>query len=143
MAHKTTEPFSVIILDIDHFKKFNDTFGHKIGDEVLKMVGSALKKGVKGSDIAIRYGGEEFVILLPETICDNACILADKLRIRLAVRPLRDALTGKEITKITASFGVAEIKPNDNPESIMERADRALYAAKEAGRNRTMSEKNL
>lgn len=140
---KTDEPFSVIVLDIDHFKRFNDTYGHTIGDEVLKTVGSVLKKGVKGRDMPTRYGGEEFVILLPETTCKNACILAEHLRIRIAVRPLRDPHTRQEIAKITASFGVAEVNPQDDAVSIIERADRALYAAKEAGRNRTKSEMDL
>lgn len=139
----TNEPFSVIILDIDHFKKFNDTYGHLTGDTVLKTVGKVLKKGVKGRDIPTRYGGEEFVILLPETTCDNARILAEHLRIRIAVSHLKEPQTDLEIIKVTASCGVAEINPQDDIASIIERADRALYAAKKAGRNQTKSEKDL
>jgi len=139
----TKVPFSIIMLDVDHFKKFNDTYGHQIGDLVLKNVGAILKNGLKGRDIPTRYGGEEFVILLPETTLKNACIVSEHLRIRIAVRPLLDPNTNEEITKVTISSGVSEIRLDDNAETIVERADKALYLAKESGRNRTRSEEDL
>ncbi len=135
--------FSIIVLDVDHFKKFNDTYGHQIGDEVLKTVGDTLIKGLKGQDIPCRYGGEEFVILLPETNLTNAKIVAEQIRIRIAVRDLKDSNSKKEIEKITISLGVALIKSADTVKSVVERADKALYLAKESGRNNTKTEEDL
>ena len=130
-------------MDIDHFKTFNDTYGHQIGDLVLKNVGATLKNRLKGKDIPTRYGGEEFVILLPETMLKNACIVSEQLRIRIAVRPLLDPKTNEGIAKVTISSGVAEIRLGDDAETIVNRADKALYLAKESGRNRTNSEEDL
>ena len=139
----TKTPFSIIVMDIDHFKTFNDTYGHQIGDLVLKNVGATLKNRLKGKDIPTRYGGEEFVILLPETTLKNACIVSEQLRIRIAVRPLLDPKTNEEIAKVTISSGVAEIRPGDDAETIVNRADKALYLAKESGRNKTNSEEDF
>lgn len=135
--------FSIIVIDVDHFKKFNDTYGHQVGDEVLKIVGDTLYKGLKSRDIPCRYGGEEFVVLLPETCLENAEIVAEQLRIRIAVRSLDEIKNEKPVEKITISLGVAEVQTADTPASIVERADRALYLAKESGRNRTRTEKDL
>ncbi|MEW6439871.1 MAG: diguanylate cyclase [bacterium] len=136
-------PFSVIMIDIDHFKKINDTFGHRIGDAVLEFIGAALKGAVKGRDVPGRYGGEEFVVLLPMTTCENACRLAENLRAEISTKCFKVARTQRQIGMVTISAGVAEIRGQDDPESVVARADRALYLAKEMGRNRVRSERDL
>ncbi len=135
--------FSYIILDIDFFKKFNDTFGHQAGDRVLQIVGAILNMALKGMDFPARYGGEEFVILLPETEIKNAIIVAEKLRIRLASKNLKQLKIHDSEQKITASFGVSQVEDKDDIKTVMERADKALYAAKEAGRNNVKSQYDL
>jgi len=134
-------PFSMIMLDIDFFKKFNDKYGHKIGDEVLQFVGSLLYDTLKGRDFPARYGGEEFVILLPATVLDNACIVAEEIRRRMSEKKLKHVKTGKSLGKITASIGVAQIALEDTTDSLLERADKSLYLAKNSGRNNVKSEK--
>lgn len=135
--------FSAVFVDIDFFKKFNDTYGHKVGDLVLQAVAKILKQGVKGGDFPARYGGEEFVILLPATSLDGARIVSEQLRIHIASKKPYNKKTGEVFSKITASFGVAEMKTGDTPESIMARADKALYLAKDSGRNRVKTESEL
>ena len=135
--------FSAMMVDIDFFKKFNDTYGHKIGDEVLHIVGSTLKESVKGKDFAARYGGEEFIVLLPDTILSNASIVGEQIREALSGKSLKLKKTGQKIENITASFGVSQIHPNDTIDAVIERADRALYHAKNSGRNTVKTEKDL
>lgn len=135
--------FSVIFIDIDFFKKFNDTFGHKVGDLVLQIVGATLHKGVKGSDFPARYGGEEFVVLLPATTLDNARIVAEQLRVQIMLKKPTHPETGEVYSKITASMGVSQIKPEDTVETVVERADKALYLAKQSGRNNVKTEMEL
>ena len=135
--------FSVIMLDIDFFKKFNDQYGHHIGDEVLSIVGSNLRNNLKGKDFPARYGGEEFVILLPNTTLDNAYVLADQMRKELSKKRLKIKKTGQIIGNITVSMGVSEIRERDTTMSVVERADAALYLAKNSGRNNVKSEKDL
>jgi diguanylate cyclase len=135
--------FSAIFADVDFFKKFNDTYGHKVGDLVLQEVAKILKQGVKGGDFPARYGGEEFVVLLPTTSLDGARIVSEQLRIHIASKKPYNKKTGEVFSKITASFGVAEMKTGDTPESIMVRADKALYLAKESGRNKVTTESEL
>lgn len=135
--------FSTIFVDIDFFKKFNDTYGHQVGDLVLQTVGSILHKGLKGGDFPARYGGEEFCILLPSTTLDNARIVAEQLRVLISVKKPRNPTTGEVYDRITASLGVAQVKPGDSPTSVIERADNALYLAKESGRNNVKTEREL
>jgi len=135
--------FSVIMLDIDFFKKFNDQYGHQIGDEVLCIVGSSLRRNLKGKDFSARYGGEEFIILLPNTTQDNACIVADQIREEISKKRLKIKKTGQTIGNITISMGVSEIRERDTAISVVERADAALYLAKDSGRNNVKSEKDL
>jgi diguanylate cyclase len=135
--------FSVLMLDIDYFKKFNDQYGHQIGDEVLCIVGSQLKKNLKGKDFPSRYGGEEFIILLPNTTLDNACVVADQIREKISKKRLKIKKTGQPIGNITVSIGVSEIRERDTAISVVERADAALYMAKDSGRNNVKSEKDL
>lgn len=126
---------AVIMLDVDHFKKFNDTYGHAIGDEVLKIVGRILPETVRASDIPCRFGGEEFVILCPDTDGPGAAIVADRIREAISQVELVD-LEGKPVRQITASLGVAALIPTDQRVAeLLERADTALYACKAGGRN--------
>ncbi len=135
--------FTGIMLDIDFFKKINDTYGHKIGDDVLKIVASTLFETVKGMDFPARYGGEEFVVLLPATLLDNACTVAEHLRKNISQKKLKLVKTGEKIGNITVSAGVAEIQTGDTIEDFLVRADKALYLAKNSGRNNVKSEKDL
>ena len=135
--------FSIIIMDIDFFKKFNDQYGHHIGDEVLAIVGLNLKKNLKGKDFSARYGGEEFIALLPNTTLHNACVVADQIREEISKQRLKIKKTGQSIGNITISMGVSKIHERDTTTSVVERADAALYLAKDSGRNNVKSEKDL
>jgi len=136
-------PFSVIMMDIDHFKRVNDTYGHKVGDSVLEFVGHTLTGSVKGRDVPARYGGEEFMVLLPATAREDACKLAESIRNQVSAKTLKITKTQKEIGKITISCGVAEVRDDDTVDTVVDRADQALYLAKESGRNTVKSEKDL
>jgi len=137
------ETFSAIMLDIDHFKNFNDQYGHKIGDQVLQIMGSGLVETVKGRDFPARYGGEEFVVLLPATTIDNACIVAEQIRHRISEKKLKLRKKGESIGNITVSAGVSQVNADDGIDTVIERADKALYLAKNTGRNKVMSERDL
>lgn len=126
---------SLIMMDIDHFKSFNDNFGHQVGDQVLRLVARTLVEGVKGRDMAARFGGEEFAILLPETIIGGAHSLADALRIAVEKKDVVNRNTGEKMGRITLSGGVAEFMPGESVEDLIGRADAALYTAKNNGRN--------
>lgn len=129
-------PLCLLLLDIDHFKKFNDSHGHAVGDSVLKVVAGQLKQSVKGQDLPARYGGEEFCILLPRTELKNAAKLAEKIRAELAARQLKDSKSDKTYGSITLSIGAAEYQLGENLASFVARTDMALYRAKQTGRNR-------
>ena len=128
--------FSVIIADIDFFKNFNDTYGHLVGDKVLKYVGTILKSGVKGKDLAARFGGEEFTLLLPNTDINGAKAVAEQLRNVIANMHLIDKSVKAGYGKVTVSLGVGQYRPGETDQDLLERADKALYVAKENGRNR-------
>ncbi len=121
---------SIMVLDIDHFKKFNDTYGHLIGDEVLVLLAKTIRNNIRNTDIFARWGGEEFVLLLTETPSDIACKIADNLRVKI-----EDAHHPKA-GQITASFGITQLLASDTIQSAFQRCDQALYMAKAAGRNR-------
>jgi diguanylate cyclase len=123
------------MLDIDHFKSFNDNFGHQVGDQVLRLVARTLTDGIKGRDIAARYGGEEFVILLPETNLAHAMILAESLRKSLAAKEVINRASGEFLGRITMSIGVAQYYSSEDVNELIERVDSALYTAKHNGRN--------
>ena len=134
--------FCVIMTDVDHFKHFNDTYGHKVGDLVLKGVAKALRDSVRASDLVARYGGEEIIILLRSSTIENAMVVAEKARNAVETCVVKDE-DGKQYN-VTISLGVAEYRSPDEPvDSIIKRADAGLYKAKEAGRNRveTVEEK--
>ena len=139
-AQARRQPLSLLLADIDHFKTFNDTYGHLIGDQVLRLVATAIKQNVKRHDIAARYGGEEFAIILRDTELRSAVTLADQVRAALMNRELIKRSTGEQLGRITISIGVAALGPNEGPQSLIERADVCLYAAKRNGRNRVISE---
>ncbi len=124
--------FAILLLDIDDFKKINDTFGHNAGDKVLVKFSSIIEQTVRESDIAGRWGGEEFLIICPETTIDGATSLAEKLRENI------DNNKFKIAGNITASIGVTGIQHGDNVKSLIQRADKALYSAKKAGKNRVI-----
>ncbi|BBF93237.1 GGDEF domain-containing protein [Blastochloris tepida] len=134
------EPLSVLITDIDNFKKFNDTFGHLTGDQVLRLVAMAVKQNVKGQDVAARYGGEEFMVLLPRTTTQHAITVAEHIRKAVMGKELMKRSTGESLGRITISIGVATMRPGDTAASLIDRADSHLYAAKRAGRNRVSAE---
>lgn len=128
---------SAIMMDIDHFNRVNDRFGHAMGDTVLVGVAGACKAGIRVTDLDARYGGEEFCFLLPETDLDEARILGERLRV--AVAGLR-FVTGGESFTVTASFGVAErLAGEDSIEDLLARSDKALYEAKKDGRDRVVA----
>jgi diguanylate cyclase len=128
-------PFSVLLIDIDHFKQFNDLHGHQIGDDVLRLIAQALKESVKGQDMAARYGGEEFTVLLPETGLDGAKVVAENIRTAIGRKALRKRSTGESLGRVTVSIGAVEHQHGENSETLVYRADRLLYSAKQAGRN--------
>ncbi|MEM9657771.1 MAG: diguanylate cyclase, partial [Planctomycetota bacterium] len=125
-------PYSLMLFDVDHFKQFNDTHGHQAGDEVLRAVGATLKKVVKSSDLACRYGGEEFAVVMPNTNARNGRVAAD--RVRRAIDAMTIDFEGKQLT-VTASVGIAEMLRSDDAQRLIRRADDAVYTSKEAGRN--------
>lgn len=127
-------PFSVVLLDIDRFKNVNDTYGHQVGDMVLQELALILKTNVRSEDLVGRWGGEEFLLLLPNTTLDSAMILAEKLR------RSTEAHAFSEVGKCTASFGVASFVTGDSEKNLMARADDALYRAKAQGRNRVIEQ---
>ena len=131
-------PMALLMLDIDHFKSVNDTYGHTVGDQVLQWVGKTLKESCRVYDVPGRYGGEEFCVVLPETRAGNTGVVAERIRQRLSTTPM---IIGDEAISVTASFGIAGIDctPEEgilSPAALIDRADRALYTAKHNGRNR-------
>jgi len=123
-------PLGVILFDIDHFKKINDTYGHQVGDYVLKTIAKLVKENIRNTDTLARWGGEEFVILAPETDLNGLKTLAEKLR------KIIENHNFEPVEKVTSSFGITEAIPEDTTDTVIKRADEALYLAKERGRNR-------
>ncbi len=137
---ETGEDLCLLLIDIDHFKKFNDTFGHLIGDEVLRVVARLLTQNVKGRDTPARFGGEEFAVILPQTSLQNAAGLAEQIRNTLASRKLQDKRKDADYGTVTVSIGAAKYQPGEPLDSLIQRADQALYGAKNQGRNRVVTE---
>lgn len=126
----------LLMIDIDHFKKINDTFGHLLGDKVIKVIANALKNQIKGKDTAARYGGEEFCVLLPETELSGAVKLAENIRKDIERTRIRRAKDQDEIGSISVSIGATCYRPKETAASFIDRADKALYRSKQTGRNR-------
>jgi diguanylate cyclase len=140
IAIESGEPLSLLMFDIDHFKSFNDSYGHLTGDQVLRLVGLSLKQTIKGQDITARYGGEEFAVVLPNTGLRQALTVADHIRRAVMAKELKKKSTGEILGRVTISVGVSILKPDDDTDSLIERADACLYAAKRNGRNRVICE---
>jgi len=130
-------PLAVLVLDIDHFKSINDAHGHDAGDEVLREFALRVRKSIRGIDLACRYGGEEFVVFMPETDLAAATAVAERLRRRIASEPfpIRERAQG---INVTISIGIAALGADDDAASVIKRADQALYRAKHNGRNRVV-----
>ncbi|SOD88881.1 GGDEF domain-containing protein [Caenispirillum bisanense] len=134
---------SLLMIDIDHFKAFNDTHGHLLGDQVLKLVAKSMVDTVRPGDTAARYGGEEFAVILPSCTLTDARALADKIRLAVASRRIVNRRTNQDLGKVTLSIGVAEMALGEPLTGFVQRADEALYTAKRNGRNRVCTQAEL
>ena len=130
LFRRTLNPFSLLMIDIDHFKNINDTYGHLKGDYILRELACTLKKELREYDIPVRYGGEEFALILPNTKMDESILIAERLR-----RSVETADCG--IPSVTISIGIATVEEEDTKRSIQKKADEALYVSKNVGRNQT------
>ena len=128
-------PFSLVMLDVDYFKRFNDKYGHPAGDKVLQKIARVVKANMRPHDMAARYGGEEFVVLLPKTGMAEGVSVAERLRLAVAKAEFQDE-AGRPLPMVTISLGVAEMASGVTPEDLVKNADEALYRAKNGGRNR-------
>ncbi|MGZ8461142.1 MAG: sensor domain-containing diguanylate cyclase [Candidatus Deferrimicrobiaceae bacterium] len=137
-AQRNRVPFSVLLMDVDRFKQYNDAFGHNEGDKVLRALGDAIRKNFRTMDTGFRHGGEEFLVLLPETTAENALIPAERLRIRFSEIPFLPH-PEEEPRTVTLSIGIAQFDPKVSIDELVRSADRAMYAAKNGGRNRTVT----
>lgn len=135
-TQRSGTPYSLLLIDLDHFKRFNDCYGHQAGDEVLKQVAEAISTCARDADISCRYGGEELAVILPDTEAKNAQILADRIHKRIA-RVSRKLRQFRQPITVSIGISSASRKGSSLPASVIEEADRALYQAKENGRNRT------
>ena len=133
------EPTAVLVIDIDHFKKVNDSFGHDVGDEVLREFAVRLASNVRAIDLPVRHGGEEFVVVMPDTDLEAARRIAERIRLHVAGSPFR-VMGGDEMLSVTISIGVAASAGcEDHPHALIKRADEAVYIAKSKGRNRVVA----
>jgi diguanylate cyclase len=142
-AMEGDEPLSILMIDIDHFKQFNDTYGHQVGDQVLRLVARVLQDGVRDSDFAARYGGEELIAVLRGAALATCAEVAERIRLRISEARLTRRTTGQAISSITVSIGVAQFRLAESAEAMIERCDRCLYEAKRLGRNRTVTENDI
>jgi diguanylate cyclase len=140
---RTGAPMSLLMVDIDFFKVINDNFGHLTGDQVLRLVAQTIRQNLKGQDIVARFGGEEFVVILPDTPCEDATIVAERLRGAVMSRELVKRSNGQNLGRVTVSIGVAGYEPGDSSGSLVDRADSRLYVAKRLGRNKVVSDDAL
>ncbi len=135
----TNRPLSLLVLDVDHFKRFNDQYGHTTGDQVLRLIGGILSTDVRHGDHPARYGGEEFAVILPGTSREAAVVVAEKIRRAVASKELVRRGSGEVLGKVTVSVGVAEHLRGESAEAFIHRADKGLYQAKASGRNRVIA----
>ena len=143
VAMEKGEPLSILMVDIDHFKKFNDNYGHQVGDQVLRLVAKVLQDNVREDDLAARYGGEELIAVLPGVDLAACAAVAERIRRRVSDARLTRRVTGEELASVTVSIGVAQFRLAESAEAMVERCDRALYQAKRLGRNRTVKEDDV
>jgi two-component system, cell cycle response regulator len=138
-ARMRRAPLTLMILDIDHFKRVNDTYGHDCGDEVLKGFADRLRGIIRSGDLLCRLGGEEFVIVMPNVNAPSAARIAERARAAIQQEPFVMPTTGQSIP-VTASIGLAERREDTNPHELYRRADQALYRSKSEGRNRVTAD---
>jgi two-component system cell cycle response regulator len=131
------KPLTVLVLDIDYFKSINDNHGHDAGDDVLREFALRIRKSIRGIDLACRFGGEEFVVVMPETDLAVATMVAERLRRRIATEPFT-IQQGARALEVTISIGIAALGAGDTAAAVLKRADQALYRAKRDGRNRVV-----
>ena len=136
-------PLSAFLIDIDHFKQFNDRFGHGVGDQVLRLVAKALRDRVREDDLPARYGGEELIAILPGADLDICAATAERIRGALADCKITRRATGEELPGITVSIGVGQFQGGESMEDLIDRCDRALYQAKKRGRNCVVTEREI
>lgn len=134
-SHSELRALSLVFLDIDHFKRFNDNFGHRVGDEVLRLVAQSLERFFHGIGFPARWGGEEFVIVVPSRTVDDTVKLAERFREFVGSRTVRSRTSQKDVGRITLSLGVAQLEAKETSQQLIDRADRALYDAKAEGRD--------
>jgi diguanylate cyclase len=137
------EPLSVLLIDIDHFKMFNDNFGHGVGDQVLKLMANVLRERLRDSDLPARYGGEELIAVLPGADLATCAAVAERIRRVISECNITRRSTGELLPSITVSIGVGEFQLGESMADLIERCDRALYLAKRTGRNRVVTEQEL
>jgi diguanylate cyclase len=140
---ETGEPVSLLFVDVDYFKAFNDTYGHQVGDQVLKLLALLLNKNIRGQDTAARYGGEEFAVILPQTALSGATLVATKICTQVAGKAVVQRFSGGKIGRITVSIGVSTLVVGESLRDFIARADQALYLAKKRGRNNVATERDL
>src|SRR5207244_8174893 len=142
-AMENGEPLSILLIDIDHFKQFNDNFGHAVGDQVLRLVAKALRDRVRDIDLPARYGGEELIAVLPGANLAICTAVAERIRRSMAECQITRRSTGEILPGITVSIGVGQFQFGEAMADLIDRCDRALYLAKKTGRNRVVSENEL
>jgi len=139
-ANTADKPFGVMLADLDHFKDYNDNYGHLAGDEALRVLGATMKRFLRPEDFAVRYGGEEFLIIMPGVEADEVMEAAERLRCAIAEAVIIGP-GGKYLPKVTVSIGVAFLQRDQDLSALVEDADKGLYQAKEAGRNRVVRQR--
>jgi diguanylate cyclase len=142
-AMETGEALGILLIDIDHFKKFNDNYGHVVGDQVLRLVASSLRERVRGIDLPARYGGEELIAVLPGADLATCMAVAERIRRSISERQITRRSTGEIVPGVTVSIGVGQFQFGEAMADLIDRCDRALYLAKKTGRNRVVSENEL
>lgn len=142
-AMESGSPLCLFMTDIDHFKKFNDTFGHQTGDQVLRLVASILRRTISEDGLPARYGGEEFGVVLPNVELSDAVHIAEQVRIAVASKRMRKKQSGDDLGNVTVSIGVSRYRPGESLGDFIKRADDGLYFAKNAGRNQVVPETKL
>ena len=142
-AMEKGEPLSVLLIDIDHFKTFNDNFGHGVGDQVLRLMANVLRERVRENDLPARYGGEELIAVLPGADLATCEAVAERIRSSISECRITRRSTGEILPSITVSIGVGQFQLGESMADLIERCDRALYLAKRTGRNRVVTEDQL